>query len=343
MDWDFSRLTGLFAEEPQRSLLLQGKFGLEKEALRVTPAGDLALTPHPAALGDKQTDPAVTVDFSESQLELITPPCPSLTETYRSLAALQDRVAGLLSDELIWPLSMPARLSSEGEIPLARFDDSPAGHEQALYREGLARRYGKKRQLISGIHYNFSFSPELLDFLQQQFAPQKTEQAFTNAIYGIVARNFLRYRWLYIYLFGASPVFDPTYASVVAQELRTISRCCPDWVPIFETYPAYATSLRVSQFGYSNSLQQKFFVSFNSLSEYISDIRKLMRLKNKRYAELGLSENGKPIQLNFNHIQKESEFYAPLRFKQLATEDETQLNPHWKSEASAIWKFVSPI
>ena len=46
--------------------------GIEKESLRALPGAGLALTPHPAALGSALTNPLITTDFSESQLELIT-------------------------------------------------------------------------------------------------------------------------------------------------------------------------------------------------------------------------------------------------------------------------------
>src|SRR5690606_13641069 len=40
--------------------------GIEKESLRATADGSLALTPHPAALGSALTHPHITTDFSES-------------------------------------------------------------------------------------------------------------------------------------------------------------------------------------------------------------------------------------------------------------------------------------
>jgi glutamate--cysteine ligase len=46
--------------------------GVEKESLRVLTDGNLAHTPHPAALGSALTHPCITTDFSESQVELIT-------------------------------------------------------------------------------------------------------------------------------------------------------------------------------------------------------------------------------------------------------------------------------
>ena len=46
--------------------------GVEKESLRATADGALALTPHPIALGSALTHPHITTDYSESQVELIT-------------------------------------------------------------------------------------------------------------------------------------------------------------------------------------------------------------------------------------------------------------------------------
>ena len=60
----------LAAFSPQR---LKGiRRGIEKESLRATPDGSLALTPHPQALGAALTHPHITTDYSEAQLELIT-------------------------------------------------------------------------------------------------------------------------------------------------------------------------------------------------------------------------------------------------------------------------------
>ena len=46
--------------------------GIEREALRVTPEGQLAQTPHPM-LRTTATHGAITTDYSESLLEFITP------------------------------------------------------------------------------------------------------------------------------------------------------------------------------------------------------------------------------------------------------------------------------
>ena len=47
--------------------------GIEKECLRVTPAGHISTRQHPEALGSALTNPYITTDFSEALLEFITP------------------------------------------------------------------------------------------------------------------------------------------------------------------------------------------------------------------------------------------------------------------------------
>ena len=42
--------------------------GIEKECLRVSPEGSIALSAHPAGLGSALTNPYITTDFSEALL-----------------------------------------------------------------------------------------------------------------------------------------------------------------------------------------------------------------------------------------------------------------------------------
>jgi len=325
MNWSFAELAELFSKE-KGELLVQGRWGIEREAQRVTMSGDLALTPHPSAFGNKLANPTVTTDFSESQIELITPPFDSPSEAHAYLGKLQEYVEGYLGGELLWPLSMPPRLPEEERIPIARFDSSTEGIEKRIYRNGLAQRYGKKMQMISGIHYNFSFGDGLMDFLYGQVGKGREKQDFINDMYFSMARNFLRYRWLLIYLFGASPDIDHTYESVMKTEIEIISRCCPECCNPAGIYCQAATSLRVSRFGYSESVRGKYRVSYNSLGEYISGIRRLLSMKSRRFSKLGVQRSGIRIQLNDHVLQKESEFYSPIRLKRGAAAGESQLD-----------------
>ena len=303
-----SSLTGmlrLFSKDEGSRLLKGGNFGLELESQRVTADGKLALTPHPAAFGDKTANPTITTDFSESQIEMITPVFRSPEEVYESLGAIWREVVNGIGDELLWPLSMPPRLPAEEFIPIAHFEDTAEGKQKEAYRNGLALRYGKKMQMISGIHYNFSFSDEMIDFLYDRSGKGKERRAFTDELYFSLARNFLRYRWLLIYLFGASPVCDPTYDPVIRKELAAIRQCCPCCRDHMGDYIQYATSLRVSRFGYANTTQGKFSVFYNSLEEYA---KKLERM------------TGTSV------LQSESEFYSSIRPKQIVGKGETQLS-----------------
>ena len=72
--------------------------GVEKESLRVTQQGTLAMTPHPRALGAALTHPHITTDFSEAQLELITSVHRSAEATEAELTQVHQAVYRALGD-----------------------------------------------------------------------------------------------------------------------------------------------------------------------------------------------------------------------------------------------------
>lgn len=143
MNWKFDKVLDVINKTDSK-LLLNGKWGVEREAQRVNTNGCLALTDHPAAFGNKLLNNKVTTDFAESQIELITPPMSSVDEVYKFLKLLTLEVIHELKSELLWPFSMPPILPSEERIPIAKYDDTPEGREKEIYRLGLANRYGKK-------------------------------------------------------------------------------------------------------------------------------------------------------------------------------------------------------
>lgn len=326
MHIDFYEIMKLFSKNGNSKLLAEGNFGVELESQRVKSTGDLALTPHPSVFGDKAENPHITTDFSESQIEMVTPSFKSVKEVYASLQEIYDKVKSGIGDELLWPLSMPPRLPNEEAIPIAKFSDTEEGREKELYRKGLALRYSKKMQMISGIHYNFSFSEEMIDYLYEQLGDGKDRTVFVNDMYFALIRNFLRYRWLLIYLFGASPFCDPSYYSVIYKELKVIQECCPECCYTIEDLIKRPTSLRVSRFGYSNISQGMHNIYFNSLEEYIWKLKKMMTTASSKYLELGLYQDEMQVQLNGNVLQKESEFYSPIRPKQNVRKGEQPLD-----------------
>ena len=72
---------------------LQGiRRGIEKESLRTSPSGQLAQTAHPRALGSALTNPHITTDFSEAQVELVTGAHASVQDCLQELTQIHQFV-----------------------------------------------------------------------------------------------------------------------------------------------------------------------------------------------------------------------------------------------------------
>ena len=140
--------------------ILKGNYGIERETLRVDNDGKLAMTLHSEEFGDKANNSYITTDFSESQIEVITPAFDNIEETYNFTRALYDIAAMEIGDEYLWPQSMPCIIPEDEKIPVAKYSEDNKASEE--YRENLLKKYGGKKQLISGIHYNFSFDENII-------------------------------------------------------------------------------------------------------------------------------------------------------------------------------------
>ncbi len=275
--------------------------GVEKESLRVDPNGMLAHTPHPRALGSALMHPQITTDFCESQLELITGVHPDADDCVQELTDIHRFVWSQLKDELIWPASMPCKLPAADQIPIGQYGTSNKGRTKTVYRRGLANRYGPVMQTISGIHYNFSVDDAALATLGINSVDART------AAYLALIRNFRRFSWLLISLFGASPAICRTFGSEKETGL----------LPIGEgsLYLPFATSLRMGPLGYTSDAQRQIHVSFNSLDDYARSIRQALSIRHPRYQEIGTLVNGEYRQLTDTLIQIENEFYGTIRPK----------------------------
>ena len=229
---------------PSTAPILQATFGLERESLRINSDNRVAQTPHPESLGSRSFHPYIQTDYSEPQLELITPVAHSTKEARRFLGAITDvAVRSMNKSEYLWPLSMPPVIS-EDEIQIAQLESN----YEYQYRVGLAERYGKLLQSMSGIHYNFELGKDLT---QQLFEASGYQDllAFKNALYLKLAQNFLRYRWLLTYLYGASSLAEKGF---LTDEIGCVR------------------SIRNSNYGYVNA--PDVHISFSSLEQYVTDI-----------------------------------------------------------------------
>ena len=188
--------------------------GIEKESLRVRPEGKLAMTAHPLALGSALTHPHITTDFSESQLELITGVHMGVEACLEELTRIHQVVYRALGDEMMWCASMPCGLPADDAIPVGRYGRSNVGRMKTVYRTGLSHRYGRRMQMISGIHYNFSL-PDTIWPIPGAGEP--------NEAYFALIRNFRRDAWLLFYLFGASPAVCASFVAGRKHELRELA------------------------------------------------------------------------------------------------------------------------
>lgn len=230
------------------SPILQATFGLERESLRINADNRVAQTPHPESLGSRSFHPYIQTDYSEPQLELITPIAQSTKEARRFLGAITDvAVRSMEKTEYLWPLSMPPVISAD-DIQIAQLESD----FEYQYRVGLAERYGKLLQSMSGIHYNFELGKDLT---QQLFEASDYDDliTFKNALYLKLAQNFLRYRWLLTYLYGASSLAEKGF---LTDEIGCVR------------------SIRNSNYGYVNA--PDVHISFSSLEQYVTDIEQAL-------------------------------------------------------------------
>ena len=262
-----------------REELLNGNFGIEREALRVDKNGELSKKPHPKVFGGKMDNKYVTVDFAESQVEMITPVISSLNELYAFLERLYDYVCLNIEDEYLWPQSMPA--ISPSYIKVADFDSSSKGIEARKYRDYLVEKYGSKKQLISGIHFNFSFNENIISKLYKYFG-ESDYKLFKDSIYLKVTRNYLKYRWFIVYLLGASPIVHSTYDS---KSLEYIDKVNDE---VFSS--DYAISYRNSNIGYKNLAE--VYPDYSSTLNYVKSI--------ENYVENGTLYNYKEL---YTHVR----------------------------------------
>ena len=268
--------------------LRKGSFGIEWECLRVKENGELSLSPHPEIFGDKLTNPYITTDFSESQIEIITPAFDTIDEAFSFFSFMADLVnSSLADDEYLWFQSLPCILPSSSEIPIAKYKGRGLGEESMEYRRGLAKKYGLKKQLISGIHFNFSFKEELIQKLYDSAieSDYMDYKDFKDKLYLKISRNYIRYVWLIIYLTGCS---------VAVHDSFTLD--CKKLMDHRDNqgslYSEKGPSFRNSSCGYKNL--EHLYPSYDSIGEFTRDIQSF---------------------IDEGHLSEAKELYTQIRLK----------------------------
>jgi glutamate--cysteine ligase len=317
-DWGidrvFERRLSALVNGGQPQILQGGAKGVEKESLRVTPDGSIAQTPHPRTLGSALTNEHITTDFSEALIELVTPPFKHSWELMQYLLDLHQFVYRHLGDELLWATSMPCAVGSDEQIPIAQYGTSNVARMKTVYRQGLGLRYGRMMQAISGVHFNYSFPMPFWEAYAAMRESRDHGQAFISSSYFDLLRNYRRFGWIVLYLFGVSPVVCKSFLRGSQTDLAELSGGT--------LYEPYATSLRMSDLGYRNRNQAGLAVSVNSLDEYVRDLTRAILTPHPPYEALGVNKDGEYQQLNANILQIENEYYSFIRPKRVARSGE---------------------
>ncbi len=289
--------------------------GLEREALRITTDHQLSDQPHPVQLGSALTNKWITTDFAESLLEFITPVSRSVDDLLAQLSDIHQFTYSKMDGERLWPMSMPCFVGDQDDITLAQYGSSNVGRMKTLYREGLKRRYGSVMQIISGVHFNFSFPDEFWDQLFGPQNEQERQESRSAAYFGLI-RNYYRFGWLIPYLFGSSPALCGSFlqGKPIKDKFSKIGQGT--------YYLEKATALRLSDLGYTNNAQSGLKIGFNSLEQYLDGLNKAIRTPSAEFADIGVKVGDEYRQLNSNVLQIENELYAPIRPKRVAKSGE---------------------
>ena len=278
--------------------------GIEKESLRTTLAGDLAHTPHPAGLGSALTNPHITTDFSESQVELVTGVHRDVDACLSELQQIHQFVYQAIDQDMLWACSMPGTLPADEDIPVGDYGRSHIGQAKRIYRMGLSHRYGRRMQTISGIHYNWSLP------------------GLSNEQYFALIRNFRRQSFLLLVLFGASPAVATDFVSDAARQLHALQAWGSRTL-----YLPHATSLRMGRLGYQSDAQSSLAVSYNSLEGYAASLHDALTRSYPPYEDIGIrGPDGAYRQLSTSLLQIENEFYSSIRPKRVIQTGERPLH-----------------
>ncbi|MEI8615736.1 glutamate--cysteine ligase [Shewanella sp. PP-He15 brown] len=312
----FNELVQHLSDAHGRTALLGMLRGIEREALRIDESGYLATDSHPEALGSALMHSRITTDYSEALLEFITPVHNNVEQLLNGLTETHAFSVRHLNGQRLWPVSMPCYVKDEKQIPVARYGSSNTGMMKTLYRKGLTYRYGALMQIISGVHFNFSVSQELWQSLYELSDKQLSYDDFISESYFGLIRNYRRLVWVLPYLFGASPALCSSFIKDQKTDLK------------FEKtghgtlYLPFATSLRMSDLGYTNKEQEELNISYNSLPEYLAGVNAAIKMPSANFANIGVKVDGEYRQLNANVLQIENEFYSPIRAKRVTRSGE---------------------
>jgi glutamate--cysteine ligase len=302
--------------------IFKANFGIEKENHRCDiKTNKIATTPHPKELGDKEKNPYITTDFSESQVEFVSPVFNTINKALKFISKLHIKTNKTLKTfgQTLHNYSMPPILPKKlSTIKTAKFSTNINANK---YRKYLLKKYGLKNQLVCGIHYNFSFDDKLLKALfkikKSNFKNDNiTFKNFKNDIYLKVSKIISYERWLFVYLNGCGYKLDKSFYE--SKYNKVSKKIQPQKITLDKKTNTYnlknGLSFRNGVFGYQNN--PYLYASFKSFKSYIKSIKQLIANK----TIIDLRELYHPVRLKTNKKSniansfKKGISYIELRF-----------------------------
>ncbi len=314
-----------------RDLLLQGNIGLEKENLRIDAKGNFAQTRDPFP-----NDPHIVRDFCENQVEINTDVWDSVEGAMEELLSrtneIKDTLRKLPEPEYLWPFSNPPYIKNEEDVPIARFEGDEASKTE--YREYLAKRYGRYKMTLSGIHVNYSFAEALLqrnyEINRKKKATDLSYREYVDRLYLDLAERVVAYGWVVTALTAASPLMDGSY---VEKKLYDV-----------DIFPGMA-SVRCGELGYWNFFTP--ILNYQSAASYADSIRyyvehEWLKYPSELYYPVRLKPSGKNTLENLeahgiDHIELRMVDLNPLEPAGLNAKDVTFI------KLFLIWLATLPV
>lgn len=239
------------------SELFNNNFGLEVKKYRILTNGRASRHPFPEELCRRDTNPYLDSGFSDDVMEIETSPAVGAELAVRNLRTLEQVIySQLAKDERLWPLSIAPMKLYENDLDFV--EKNFTRHWVAGLHEKMAKKYGLQKQMMRvGVHINFSLSSTLLKGLYHANggAEKGSWADFKNYIYFKITQRFMAYRWLFTYLYGATPIIHDR----------------PEGMPDSVEFPV--KSIRASQFGDTNLPNEKItYNSFEAQAHQLQDL-----------------------------------------------------------------------
>ncbi|MFR0582622.1 glutamate--cysteine ligase [Limosilactobacillus mucosae] len=252
-----AELLELLSEGPLNERMFNASFGLRLEEHRILTNGRASRYEYPKNLSSRKTNPYLASGFSDNMMEFITPITRGSKATCQQLRVLEQIVDSQMhEDERIWPLSLAPAPEYQHDLEFVGNNCSQPWNKE--YTNYLREKYGIKRMMLGGAHIGFNLDQELLDTLYEQiFKDDFTSQAaFQNTVYFKMAQCFCLWRWLFTYLYGASPVSE------------AVEHDMPEHIQL------PVRSFRNSTYGYDNLPAER--PSYVSLDGFVDQISKYL-------------------------------------------------------------------